>query len=83
MGNRRTLRKQGRLNNINHRFVLAALEKHPLRFCNGSVGPAAMGANTMDEMGSVEPRRETMEEDKQSRRMRDEWQKVRNVSQDI
>jgi hypothetical protein len=32
-----------------------------------------MGANAMDETGTVELRREMMEEDKWNRRMREEW----------
>ncbi len=37
----------------------------------------------MDETGIVKLRRKTMEEDEWSRKMRDEWQEVRNVSEGI
>jgi hypothetical protein len=54
VGNRTTLRSWGRLNNINHQFVLAALGRRSLQFCNGSLRTVVMGANTMDETGTVE-----------------------------
>ncbi len=37
----------------------------------------------MDETGTVELRRDTVVEDERSRRMREEWQEVRNVLEDI
>ncbi len=83
VGNRRTLRRRGRLNNINHWFVLAALERRSLQYCNGSVRTAVTGANAMDEMGTVELGRDMRDEEEWRRRMREKWQKNRNVLEDI
>jgi hypothetical protein len=83
VGNRRPLRRQGRLNNINHQFVLAALERRSLQYRNGSVRVAVTGANAMDETGTVEWGRDMRDKEERSRRMKEEWQEVKNVLEDI
>jgi hypothetical protein len=40
-------------------------------------------ANTIDEMGTAELGRDMRDKKEQSRRMREEWLEVRNVSEDI
>ena len=81
LGNRRTIRKRGRLNSTSHQFILAALERRSLKFRSTSRNSEIEGLRT-DGTGTVEIER-TGESEEVLMLARQELQEIRGVSDEV
>ena len=82
LGNRRTIRNRGRLNNISHQFILAALERRSLKFRRHSKYGEDGSSFNVDETGTVEVEDRHRQEEEVQRAKR-EFQELRGVSDEV
>ena len=81
LGNRKTIRKQGRLNSISHQFILAALERRSLKF-RKQVGHVEYTPSRVDETGTLDMEEQERQAE-QVRTARRELQELRGVSDEV
>ena len=83
LGNRRTIRNRGRLNNISHQFILAALERRSLKFRrHPGYRQEEESPYNVDDTGTVEVE-DRVRQEEHVRLARREFREMRGVSDEV